>query len=82
MKTMAFFNYMETIGRILLQSPPVTKSTATHMLILSGQVLTEDRLFLLRKRTQFHSFGSTRQTPISQTCASISDSLQEICQRT
>ena len=46
---MAFFNYMETIGRILLQSPPVTKSTATHMLILSGQVLTEDRLFLLRK---------------------------------
>ena len=49
MKTMAFFNYMETIGRILLQSPPVTKSTATHMLILSGQVLTEDRLFLLRK---------------------------------
>ena len=49
MKTMVFFNYMETIGRMLIQSPPATKSTATHMLILSGQVLTENRLFLLRK---------------------------------
>ena len=46
---MVFFNYMETIGRMLIQSPPATKSTATHMLILSGQVLTENRLFLLRK---------------------------------
>ena len=41
MKTMVFFNYMETIGRMLIQSPPATKSTATHMLILSGQVLTD-----------------------------------------
>ena len=46
---MVLFNYMENLGRMLLQSPPATRSATPHMFILSGQVLTEDRLFLLRK---------------------------------
>jgi len=49
MKAMVLFNYMENLGRMLLQSPPATRSATPHMFILSGQVLTEDRLFLLRK---------------------------------
>ena len=52
MKKMALFNFLETIGRMLLQSPPAIKSAAAHMLILSGQVLTEKRLFLLRKSVE------------------------------
>lgn len=49
MNKMAIFNYLETKGRMLFRTPLTAKSAEPGMFILSGLVLTEKRLLLLRQ---------------------------------